>query len=203
MNRQFIEEMEKANKCVKKLKLTREVLIKIMMLLYTCSFGKRGWITGIYRRMLIAVLFVVTGVGSSLGVYRWSGCLSLVWMSEWTQNNSEHLTILTTISDTRNASGPPSQEEMADRQRVLYSLLPLRSLPLLITCFFPFCCLRSTEGNKKSLLTQQEGKLTCILDYNNSLCLESSLTPSSTHILKAGVVDFIDIILTLRGQKYS
>nr|XP_031311727.1 B- and T-lymphocyte attenuator isoform X1 [Camelus dromedarius] len=88
------------------------------------------------------------------------------WM-EWTQNNSEHLT------NTRNASGPPSQEEMADRQQVLYSLLPLRSLPLLITCFFPFCCLRSTEnsldvtserlntGNKKSLLTQQEGKLTC------------------------------------------
>nr|XP_045363296.1 B- and T-lymphocyte attenuator isoform X4 [Camelus bactrianus] len=75
------------------------------------------------------------------------------WM-EWTQNNSEHLT------NTRNASGPPSQEEMADRQRVLYSLLPLRSLPLLITCFFPFCCLRSTEGNKKNLLTQQEGKLT-------------------------------------------
>ncbi|KAM9089915.1 LOW QUALITY PROTEIN: B- and T-lymphocyte attenuator [Megaptera novaeangliae] len=58
-------------------------------------------------------------------------------VTEWTQNNSEHPLI-----NTRNASGPPSKEEMVDQQWTLYSLLPLGALPLFITCFHLLCCLR-------------------------------------------------------------
>ncbi|XP_023407589.1 B- and T-lymphocyte attenuator isoform X1 [Loxodonta africana] len=68
-----------------------------------------------------------------------------------TQNNSEHLLItFANISDATSASGPPSQDETANRKWLLYSLLPLGGLsPLLITCFCLFCCLRKCQEKRK------------------------------------------------------
>ncbi|TEA37417.1 hypothetical protein DBR06_SOUSAS1910148, partial [Sousa chinensis] len=59
--------------------------------------------------------------------------------------------VLTNISDTRNASGPPSKEEMVDQQWTLYNLLPLGALSLFITCFYLFCCLRRHRGESHLL----------------------------------------------------
>ena len=50
------------------------------------------------------------------------------------------------ISDTKSASRPLAKEEMVDRQWILYSLFPLGALPLRITCFYLFCCLRRHLG---------------------------------------------------------
>ncbi|XP_038300846.1 B- and T-lymphocyte attenuator isoform X2 [Canis lupus familiaris] len=71
-------------------------------------------------------------------------------VTEWTRNNSEHPVLtLTHISDTTSASGPPSTEVMENKHWMLYSLLPLGALPLLITCFYLFCCLRRHQEQKK------------------------------------------------------
>ncbi|XP_053519125.1 B- and T-lymphocyte attenuator isoform X3 [Artibeus jamaicensis] len=73
-----------------------------------------------------------------------------LYVTEETQNNSEHLLItLTNISDTTDASGPPSKNKTEDRQSILYSLVPLGGLPLLITGFCLFCCLRRHRGEQK------------------------------------------------------
>uniref|UniRef100_A0A8C0K0M2 B and T lymphocyte associated n=1 Tax=Canis lupus dingo TaxID=286419 RepID=A0A8C0K0M2_CANLU len=48
--------------------------------------------------------------------------------------------------NTTSASGPPSTEVMENKHWMLYSLLPLGALPLLITCFYLFCCLRRHQG---------------------------------------------------------
>ncbi|XP_037000191.2 B- and T-lymphocyte attenuator isoform X2 [Artibeus jamaicensis] len=67
-----------------------------------------------------------------------------LYVTEETQNNSEHLLINTT-----DASGPPSKNKTEDRQSILYSLVPLGGLPLLITGFCLFCCLRRHRGEQK------------------------------------------------------
>ncbi|KAM8770220.1 B- and T-lymphocyte attenuator isoform 2-T2 [Rhynchonycteris naso] len=61
-----------------------------------------------------------------------------------------HLSIWN-INDATIASEPPSKNEMKDRQLILYSLLPLGGLPLLVTCFYLFCCLRRHQGKQKKI----------------------------------------------------
>uniref|UniRef100_A0A8C4LT30 B and T lymphocyte associated n=1 Tax=Equus asinus asinus TaxID=83772 RepID=A0A8C4LT30_EQUAS len=53
---------------------------------------------------------------------------------------------LTNISDATSASATTSKEETADKRWILYSFLPLGGLPLLITCFYLFFCLRRHQG---------------------------------------------------------
>lgn len=67
-----------------------------------------------------------------------------VIVTERTQNNSEHPLINAT-----SASATTSKEETADKRWILYSFLPLGGLPLLITCFYLFFCLRRHQGKQK------------------------------------------------------
>ncbi|XP_016055588.1 PREDICTED: B- and T-lymphocyte attenuator [Miniopterus natalensis] len=65
-------------------------------------------------------------------------------VEELTQNNSEP-----PLKNTTSTSGPPSRNEVEDRHLILYSLLPLGALPLLMTCFYLFFCLRRHQGGGK------------------------------------------------------
>uniref|UniRef100_A0A8D2B1U8 B and T lymphocyte associated n=1 Tax=Sciurus vulgaris TaxID=55149 RepID=A0A8D2B1U8_SCIVU len=54
------------------------------------------------------------------------------------------------VTDAPSASGPPSKEEVVDKPRLLYSLLPLGGLPfLVVACFCLFCYLKRHQGKQK------------------------------------------------------
>ncbi|XP_036911105.1 B- and T-lymphocyte attenuator isoform X3 [Sturnira hondurensis] len=61
----------------------------------------------------------------------------------------ESFSITLYVTDTTSASGPPSKNKTEDRQLILYNLIPLGGLPLLITGFCLFCCLRRHRGEQK------------------------------------------------------
>ncbi|ELK18164.1 B- and T-lymphocyte attenuator [Pteropus alecto] len=66
------------------------------------------------------------------------------------------------IDDTTSALEPPSKEQMEDRRWILYSLLPLGGLPLLITCFCLFYCLRKHQGKQKEPSDTEEREINLI-----------------------------------------
>lgn len=83
--------------------------------------------------------------------------LITIYVTERTQNYSEHpLITLTNISDTASAPGPAPMENMGGRRWILYSLIPLGGLPLLITCFYLFSCLRRHQGKQKKSSDTEE-----------------------------------------------
>ncbi|KAM9697298.1 B- and T-lymphocyte attenuator, partial [Dama dama] len=107
--------------------------------------------------------------------------------SEWTQNNSEHPLI-----DTKNASRPLTKEEMVGGQWILYSLLPLGALPLLITCFYLFCCLRRHLGEQKKLSnsTGRDTNLVDVPQFFRSEQTEVNIMESSRTLLsETGIYD--------------
>ncbi|XP_058151835.1 B- and T-lymphocyte attenuator isoform X2 [Dasypus novemcinctus] len=68
-----------------------------------------------------------------------------IYVTERTQSTSEH-----PLLNAFRASGAPTTEEVADRQWLLYGLLPLGVMsPLIMICFFLFCCLRRHQGKQK------------------------------------------------------
>ncbi|KAJ1070728.1 hypothetical protein K5549_003707 [Capra hircus] len=162
--------------------------------------GSMGW----EERKLISVFILHFNqvLASDSGSYRCfvnssSGFIEshsvTINVTERTQNNSEHpLIILTNISDTKNASRPLSKEEMVDRQWILYSLLPLGALPLLITCFYLFCCLRRHRGRQKKLSnsTGRDTNLVDVPQFFKSEPTEVNITESSQTLhLETGIYD--------------
>ncbi|KAM7132320.1 B- and T-lymphocyte attenuator isoform 1-T2 [Molossus nigricans] len=99
------------------------------------------------------ILYFRQALTSDNGSYRCSVNVSsilieshsiFVNVAEQAENTSKHH-----LMNTTSASGPSSMDEVEDRLLILYSLLPLGGLPLLVTCFYLFCCLRKHQGEQK------------------------------------------------------
>ncbi|XP_032977185.1 B- and T-lymphocyte attenuator isoform X2 [Rhinolophus ferrumequinum] len=83
--------------------------------------------------------------------------LITIYVTERTQNYSEHPLI-----NTASAPGPAPMENMGGRRWILYSLIPLGGLPLLITCFYLFCCLRRHQGKQKKSSDTEEREINLV-----------------------------------------
>ncbi|XDA70998.1 hypothetical protein R6Z07M_001335 [Ovis aries] len=156
--------------------------------------GSMGW----EERKLISVFILHFNqvLASDSGSYRCfvnssSGFIEshsvTINVTERTQNNSEHPLI-----NTKNASRLLSKEEMVDRQWILYSLLPLGALPLLITCFYLFCCLRRHRGRQKKLSnsTGRDTNLVDVPQFFKSEPTEVNIMESSQTLhLETGIYD--------------
>ncbi|XP_008572006.1 PREDICTED: B- and T-lymphocyte attenuator [Galeopterus variegatus] len=124
-------------------------------------------------------------------------------VTEWTLNNSEHLLrTLTDIPDATSTSGPLSEEEIAGRPWLLYSLVPLGGLLLLVmTCFCLFCCLRRhQEKQKKSADTpRREINLTCL--HGRTLPRRCNRHPTAHITMRMTEPNKVDVPHSFRTEK--
>ncbi|XP_057553914.1 B- and T-lymphocyte attenuator isoform X2 [Hippopotamus amphibius kiboko] len=103
-------------------------------------------------------------------------------VTEWTQNNSEHPLI-----NTRNASGPPSKEEIVDQQWILYTFFPLVVLPLLIVCSY-LCCFLTRRRGEEMKLSDTTGREINLVDVPQPFRNEDTevSTRQNSQILPSG-----------------
>ncbi|XP_039734910.1 B- and T-lymphocyte attenuator isoform X1 [Pteropus medius] len=117
------------------------------------------------KNMSVFILYFDRVLASDNGSYRCSAIVPsglieshsiTIYVTEHTQNDSKLLI------NTTSALEPPSKEQMEDRRWILYSLLPLGGLPLLITCFCLFYCLRKHQGKQKEPSDTEEREINLI-----------------------------------------
>ncbi|KAM5332763.1 B- and T-lymphocyte attenuator isoform 3-T4 [Glossophaga mutica] len=111
-----------------------------------------------------------------------------LYVTEQTQNNSEHPLINTT-----SASGPPSKNKTEDRQLILYSLVPLGGLPVLIAGFCLFCGLRRHRGEQKKPSETAESGMNVAAWSSSGIFVLSSYIWAVLFILKRDLKVFNDL----------
>ncbi|XP_016006200.2 B- and T-lymphocyte attenuator isoform X2 [Rousettus aegyptiacus] len=118
------------------------------------------------KNMSVLILYFDQVLASDNGSYRCSAIVPsglieshsiTIYVTEHTRNDSKHL-----LKNTTGALEPPSKEQTEDRRWILYSLLPLGGLPLLITCFCLFCCLRKHQGKQKKPSDTEEKEINLV-----------------------------------------